>query len=328
METVPEQTKKGTHVSRDFAFQAPDNQLTAQAFKVQRQQRQQLRDTALEQGLLDTSDSIKQYLNTISTYPLLTLDQEKEIGELVLQGDSHARDYLYCCNLRLVVSIAAKFAGYTEGRVAFEDLIQEGNIGLHRAVQKYNPSLGFKFSTYATWWIRQAVKMAATEQKSPIHIPTHVHTLHHKITKLLKLEPHLAEDDALAVLARHFDVTEDAAQRARDLKKTTHMLPLDAKAKDGGDSTFMDILAAEGAYDPSSSDLMYSEVPELCATLTERERNIIFSRFGIGVQEETLAAIGKSLGVTRERTRQLQNRSLKKLEQIFRQHGIDETFLD
>lgn len=261
------------------------------------------------------NDSIRLYLCEIGKVALLTAKEEIELARRILKGDQTAKQKLAEANLRLVVSIAKKYIGRG---LSFLDLIQEGNIGLFRAVEKFDPNRGFKFSTYATWWIRQAITRAIADQARTIRIPVH---MVETINKLTHAQRRLVQE-----LGREPLVEELAAEMDMDEKKVRHILKisqdivsLEAPVGTEEDSKLGDFIEDDDAVSPSEStnrQLIKENIHRMLQYLTPRERKIIEMRFGLkdGVGH-TLEEVGHEFRVTRERIRQIEAKVLQKLKE-------------
>jgi len=267
----------------------------------------------------DVRSSLQAYLDSIGRYPLLTALEEVQLAKRIKKGDRAAREHMTAANLRLVVKIAKEYNGYG---LPLEDLISEGNIGLMRAVEKFDPKHGTKFSTYASWWIKQAVRRAIANQSKTIRVPVHVAD---KIQKMRRLGHRLAEelgrepDDA--ELADELEISESKVAQLR----TAGLQPLSLDAAMGTEddtATLGEIIGDQSAVDPAqrlTDENMQETVMAALSVLNERELKIISLRFGLDGQKElTLADIGKKFKVTRERIRQLQNSALTKLHKRIR----------
>jgi len=260
------------------------------------------------------NDSIRLYLCEIGKVPLLTAKEEVDLARRIKKGDQTAKQLLAEANLRLVVSIAKKYIGRG---LSFLDLIQEGNIGLFRAVEKFDPNRGFKFSTYATWWIRQAITRAIADQARTIRIPVH---MVETINKLTHAQRRLVQE-----LGREPLVEELAAEMGMDVKKVRHILKisqdivsLEAPVGTEEDSKLGDFIEDDNTLSPSDStdrQLIRENLYGMLEYLSPREREIIEMRFGLkdGVGH-TLEEVGKKFGVTRERIRQIEAKVLQKLK--------------
>ncbi|MDP2642277.1 MAG: RNA polymerase sigma factor RpoD [Candidatus Peregrinibacteria bacterium] len=261
------------------------------------------------------NDSIRLYLCEIGRVPLLNAKQEVELARRIAKGDQSAKSKLAEANLRLVVSIAKKYIGRG---LSFLDLIQEGNIGLFRAVEKFDPNRGFKFSTYATWWIRQAITRAIADQARTIRIPVH---MVETINKLTHAQRRLVQE-----LGREPLVEELAAEMDMEIKKVRHILKisqdivsLEAPVGTEEDSKLGDFIEDDDALSPSEStnrQLLKENIHEMLQYLSPRERKIIEMRFGLkdGVGH-TLEEVGQEFRVTRERIRQIEAKVLQKLKE-------------
>ncbi len=261
------------------------------------------------------NDSIRMYLCEIGKVDLLTAKEEIELAQAIRRGDQKAKKQLAEANLRLVVSIAKKYIGRG---LSFLDLIQEGNIGLFRAVEKFDPDRGFKFSTYATWWIRQAITRAIADQARTIRIPVH---MVETINKLTHTQRRLVQE-----LGREPLVEELAAEMDLDIKKVRHILKisqdivsLEAPVGTEEDSKLGDFIEDDEALSPSDYSnkvLIRENIREMLKYLSPRERKIIEMRFGLkdGVGH-TLEEVGKEFNVTRERIRQIEAKVLQKLRE-------------
>jgi RNA polymerase primary sigma factor len=259
------------------------------------------------------NDSVRMYLSEIGRVELLTADQEISLAKQIAKGDPVAKQKLAEANLRLVVSIAKKYIGRG---LSFLDLIQEGNIGLFRAVEKFDPKRGFKFSTYATWWIRQAITRAIADQARTIRIPVH---MVETINKLTHTQRRLLQE-----FGREPTVDELASEMDMELKKVRHILKisqdivsLEAPVGAEEDSKLGDFIEDDDAISPSDStnrQIMKENIHYMLQYLTPREQKIIRMRFGLddGIGH-TLEEVGKEFGVTRERIRQIEAKILQKM---------------
>lgn len=261
------------------------------------------------------NDSIRLYLCEIGKVPLLKAKEEVDLAKRIKKGDQNAKKQLAEANLRLVVSIAKKYIGRG---LSFLDLIQEGNIGLFRAVEKFDPDRGFKFSTYATWWIRQAITRAIADQARTIRIPVH---MVETINKLTHAQRRLVQE-----LGREPLVEELAAEMDMDVKKVRHILKisqdivsLEAPVGTEEDSKLGDFIEDDDALSPSEAtnrQLIKENIHEMLQYLSPRERKIVEMRFGLkdGVGH-TLEEVGHEFGVTRERIRQIEAKVLQKMKE-------------
>lgn len=270
--------------------------------------------TGREVDLLEISnDSVRMYLSEIGRVPLIDGRKEIELARRIRKGDASAKQQLAEANLRLVVSIAKKYIGRG---LSFLDLIQEGNIGLFRAVEKFDPERGFKFSTYATWWIRQAITRAIADQARTIRIPVH---MVETINKLTHTQRRLVQE-----LGREPTIDELSVEMEMDIKKVRHIqkisqdiVSLESPVGSEEDSKLGDFIEDEEASSPfenTSKQLRKENVHQMLDFLTPRERKIIEMRFGLqdGIGH-TLEEVGKEFGVTRERIRQIEAKVLQKM---------------
>lgn len=259
-------------------------------------------------------DSVRLYLREIGKIPLLTAEEELALAKKVVSGDKRAKDAMAEANMRLVVSIAKRYVGRG---LDLLDLIQEGNTGLLRAVEKFDPDRGFKFSTYATWWIRQAITRAIADQARTIRIPVH---MVETINKLLRTQRRLTQE-----LNREPTNEEIAAAMEMDVDKVEHIMKikqdissLDASVRDDEeDSVLGDFIEDEDQKTPTESaneQLLKEQVKQILGTLTEREQKILKLRFGLeDGKSHTLEEVGQEFSVTRERIRQIEAKALAKL---------------
>ncbi len=261
----------------------------------------------------DSDSSIKIYLREIGQIPLLTPDQEVDLAAKIKKGDKNARALMIKSNLRLVVKIAHDYANLG---LPLLDLISEGNIGLMKAVERFDPAKGGKLSTYAAWWIKQSIKRALANQSKTIRLPVH---LVDKISKMrrvaLQMSEELGREPTDDELAEEIGI---ATAKVSQLK-TVSIRPasLDAPISDDDTTEFGEIVGDEEAFTPFEmlrDKNLKDEIGDLINVLDEREKKIIFSRFGLdGGKPKTLEEVGRKFGVTRERIRQLQNIALTKL---------------
>lgn len=264
-------------------------------------------------------DSVRLYLQQIDQgRPLLTFEQEKVLAERIASGDQEALNELVESNLRLVVSIAKRYKGCG---LPFLDLIQEGNIGLITAAQKYDVRKGFRFSTYATWWIRQAISRALSDQSRTIRIPAHVAELVGKIKKAsAPMTQDLGRAPTAAELSKVLGVEIAKIQTALDMSNA--VASLDTPVGDDEDTSVGDLQpdrSAENAMTNLIAEANQEIVKMVLSTLTEKEDTVLSMRFGIGYDHpHTLEEVGQYFGVTRERIRQIENKAAKKLRHPMR----------
>lgn len=258
-------------------------------------------------------DSMKLYLHEIGSIPLLTAEQEVEIAKKIESGDVQARDQLISANLRLVVSIAKRYLGRG---LSVEDLIQNGNIGLMKAVEKFDYTKGYKFSTYATWWIRQAITRSVADQGRLVRIPVH---MNEKIFKYARAKKDFLQNFGFE--PSNLDVADQLGWRVEDVERVssivTNPTSLDASIGEDEDSSLGDFVPDENAADADTIITNY-ELTEILRTLmgplTEREKGVLVYRFGLdGAAPLTLEEVGEIYGVTRERIRQLEAKAIRKI---------------
>ena len=262
---------------------------------------------------INIDDPVRMYLREIGRIPLLTYDEELELAKKVLEGDEAAKQKLAEANLRLVVSIAKKYVGRG---MSFLDLIQEGNMGLIKAVEKFDYTKGFKFSTYATWWIRQAITRAIADQARTIRIPVHmVETINKVIRVSRQLLQELGHDPSPEEIAEEMNMPVDKVREI--LKIAQEPVSLETPIGEEEDSHLGDFIPDEGASEPSeaaSFTLLQEQLVDVLSTLTPREEKVLKLRFGIeDGRPRTLEEVGKEFNVTRERIRQIEAKALRKL---------------
>ena len=262
---------------------------------------------------ISVDDPVRMYLREIGRIPLLTYDEELELAKKILEGDEDAKQKLAESNLRLVVSIAKKYVGRG---MLFLDLIQEGNMGLIKAVEKFDYTKGFKFSTYATWWIRQAITRAIADQARTIRIPVH---MVETINKLIRTSRHLLQQ-----LGREPSPEEIAAEMEIPVEKVTEIqkiaqdpVSLETPIGEEEDSHLGDFIQDEDSpapHDVASYTMLREQLEEVMNTLTPREAKVLKLRFGLeDGKSRTLEEVGKEFNVTRERIRQIEAKALRKL---------------
>lgn len=261
-------------------------------------------------------DSVRLYLREIGKIPLLTAEEEADLAQRIVKGDKKAKDKMVESNMRLVVSIAKRYGGRG---LDFLDLIQEGNTGLLRAVEKFDPDKGFKFSTYATWWVRQAITRAIADQARTIRIPVHmVETINKVLRTSRKLTSELNREPTNAEIAKELDMDPDKIDYVMRIKQDIASLDASVgREGDDEDSVLGDFVEDEERVSPEDSaanQILKEQLSEIIATLTDREQKIIRLRFGIGGgRPHTLEEVGAEFDVTRERIRQIEAKALSKL---------------
>ncbi len=276
----------------------------------------------LEEEQIDAgSDSVQMYLREIGQYPLLTGEEETDLARRIEHGDEAARQKLMLSNLRLVVSIAKKYVGRS-ANLTLLDLIQEGNIGLSRAVEKFDYKRGYKFSTYATWWIRQAITRALADQARTIRIPVHmVETINKYQQVVRRLVQDLGREPLPEEVAAEMGVEVDKIRHIIKISQDTVSLEAPIDQGDDESSQLSDFVKDEEGISPETHAgrrILRDNLNEIIGDLTPREQKILEMRFGLtdGVQH-TLEEVGKAFGVTRERIRQIEAKALMRI----RQHG-------
>jgi RNA polymerase primary sigma factor len=259
-------------------------------------------------------DSVRLYLREIGKIPLLSAEEELELAYKVISGDKRSKDKMAEANMRLVVSIAKRYVGRG---LDLLDLIQEGNTGLLRAVEKFDPDKGFKFSTYATWWIRQAITRAIADQARTIRIPVHmVETINKLLRTQRRLTQELNREPTNEEIAEAMEIEVDKVEHIMKIKQD--ISSLDASIRDDeDDSVLADFIEDEDTVTPEQSatnQLLKEQVKDILAALTEREQKILKLRFGLeDGKQHTLEEVGQEFSVTRERIRQIEAKALAKL---------------
>jgi RNA polymerase nonessential primary-like sigma factor len=267
-------------------------------------------------------DATRIYLNEIGESKLLTAEEEIQLARLAQAGDNAARQRMIVCNLRLVVKIARR---YLNRGLPLLDLIEEGNLGLIRAVEKFDPERGFRFSTYATWWIRQTIERAIMNQTRTVRLPIHV---------VKEINIYLKASRQLAQSLDHDPTSEDIAQLLdRPINEVKRMLGLNERitsvdtpySKDA-DKPLVDMLQDDGSSDPTEriqDDDIHVNIEHWLGLLNEKQREVVERRFGLhGYENSTLESVARELGVTRERVRQIQMDALRRLRDILESEGF------
>ena len=281
----------------------------------------------LEQGGVQIDDPVRMYLKEIGRVPLLSAEEEKVLAERMAEGDEEAKNKLVEANLRLVVSIAKRYVG--KG-MFFLDLIQEGNIGLMKAVDKFDYEKGFKFSTYATWWIRQAITRAIADQARTIRIPVHMVETIHKVSRYSRqMLQELGREATAEEIAEKMNMPAD---KVREIQKIAQdPVSLETPIGEEEDSHLGDFIPDEDAPQPSeiaSATILREVIERELHTLTPREEHVIKLRFGLyDGRSRTLEEVGKEFDITRERIRQIEAKALRKLRHPSRARHL-KGFLD
>jgi len=287
-------------------------------------------DLAKELEVLSTlqdkaiTDSVRMYLREIGKIPLLVAKEEVELAKQIEKGSVEAKKKLIEANLRLVVSIAKKYVGRG---LSFLDLIQEGNQGLIRAVEKYDWRRGYKFSTYATWWIRQAITRAIADQARTIRIPVHmVETINKLIKTSRKLMQELGREPTPGEIGREMGLSAGKVREILKIAQDTTSLA--TPVGDDEESTLGDFLVDTSQPQPldqASKQLLKENIEEVLSTLTDREAKVLKMRFGLDTQRPmTLEEVGREFGVTRERIRQIEAKALRKLKHHSRRKKLQD----
>jgi len=310
-ELLDEKAKKKTKKEKKEEAEVPEKGRAASDARAKRERKEKKHVNLAEIA----NDSIRMYLCEIGKVDLLTAKEEADLAHRIAKGDQSAKAQLAEANLRLVVSIAKKYIGRG---LSFLDLIQEGNIGLFRAVEKFDPNRGFKFSTYATWWIRQAITRAIADQARTIRIPVHMVETINKLTHTQRrLVQELGREPTIDELAAEMDMEEKKVRHI--LKISQDIVSLEAPVGAEEDSKLGDFIEDEDALSPAEQtnrQLIKENIHEMLQYLSPRERKIIEMRFGLkdGIGH-TLEEVGNEFGVTRERIRQIEAKVLHKLRE-------------
>ena len=276
---------------------------------------------------IGTEDPVRMYLKEIGTVPLLSAEEETRLAKRKAEGDEYAKERLIEANLRLVVSIAKR---YTGRGMSFLDLVQEGNLGLIKGVEKFDYTKGYKLSTYATWWIRQSVTRALADQARTIRVPVHMVETINKMSKMQrKLTLELGYEPSVTELAEALEMTEDKVMEIMQIAREPASLETPIGEED--DSNLGDFVADSNAVTPEGnveSVMLREHIDALLGDLKERERQVIVLRFGLeDGHPRTLEEVGKEFNVTRERIRQIEAKALRKLRHPSRNKKLKD-FLD
>ena len=289
-----------------------DDEVNMEEAEVEEAEAGQLDDADVLDGV-STEDPVRMYLKEIGNVPLLTSEQEVRLAKLVEQGDQDAKNQLTEANLRLVVSIAKKYVGRG---MPFLDLIQEGNMGLMKAVDKFDYTKGYKFSTYATWWIRQAITRGIADTGRTIRVPVHmVETINKTLRMSRQLLQELGREPTPAEVADKLGVPESRVREV--LKISRDPVSLDTPIGEEDDSHLGDFIEDDTALSPADSatfSMLREELNNALSSLTSREREVVTLRFGLeDGRARTLEEVGREFNVTRERIRQIEAKALRKL---------------
>ena len=316
-EMEPEFTKDGKLVEPDALLLEP----TDEELEEEEEENIDLDAIDLLEGV-GTEDPVRMYLKEIGTVPLLSAEEELRLAKRKAEGDQHAKDRLIEANLRLVVSIAKR---YTGRGMSFLDLVQEGNLGLIKGVEKFNYDKGFKLSTYATWWIRQSVTRALADQARTIRVPVHMVETINRMSKMQrKLTLELGYEPSAAELAEALDMTESKVLEIMQIAREPASLETPIGEED--DSNLGDFVADNNTVTPEANVeavMLREHIDQLLMDLKERERQVIVLRFGLeDGHPRTLEEVGKEFNVTRERIRQIEAKALRKLRNPVRSKKI------
>lgn len=281
------------------------------------------------ENYIPMENSIQLYIHQINAIPLLSFAQEQELGKEIVRGNERAKKTLIEANLRLVVSIAKKYK--TTAPMPFLDLIQEGNIGLIKAVDKFDYTKGYKFSTYATYWIKQAISFAIADQSRAIRVPMYQITMMNKINKAIReLTQKLNREPTEKEVAIATGLTEKKVHDTMNITKEP--ISLDAKVNEEDDVAIADMVADEdaaNALDAVERTSVTDTLKRVLDTLDEREKEVILMRYGFGgKQPKTLEVVGEELGLSKERIRQIEAKALKKLRHPARTNILKECLED
>ncbi len=272
-------------------------------------------------------DPTQMYLNEIGFTALLTAQEEIDLSKAAHKGDNASRSKMIESNLRLVVKIARRYIGRG---LAFLDLIEEGNLGLMHAVEKYDPTRGFRFSTYATWWIRQTIERAIMNQSRTIRLPIHVvKELNTYLRAARSLTQKLDHEPSSEEIAELVDKPLSEIQRMLELNKD--VTSIDVPLSQETDKPLVEVIADETNQDPidilQDADLL-DQIDRWMSHLSDKQQEVLSRRYGLrGFDRETLEDVGKAIGLTRERVRQIQFEALRELRDILKRHGIDKELI-
>ena len=291
-------------------------QLAAEGLKIEQSVEEEIKDEDLKSIISDVrvDDPVKMYLKDIGTVQLLTSEQEIQLAKRILEGDERAKNELSERNLKLVVSIAKKYVNRSS--MQFLDLIQEGNLGLLKAVEKFDYTKGFRFSTYATWWIRQSITRAIADQARTIRIPVHMVETIHKLSRVSKqLMQELGRDPTNAEIAERMNLPEARVNEIQLIAQDP--VSLESPVGEEDESKISDFVEDESVKSPTENaaqDILKAQLFAVIETLTPREQKVIRLRYGLDDSHaRTLEEVGKEFNVTRERIRQIEAKALRKL---------------
>lgn len=282
---------------------------------------QSVKTRAASAGIGPEPDALKYYLKEVRKYPLLTFEEEQSLGRRVRKGDPEAKARMIESNLRLVIAMGKK---YINRGLPFSDIIEEGNLGLIRAVEKYQPEKGFKFSTYAAWWIKQAIERAIINQTRVIRLPVHIAQQANAYARTVRqLTQELKREPTAKEVAKKMRVRTGRIEDLSQLSQETYSLDMVVGDQE---ETFKDFLADDGVNSPMTAvanGSRRSTLDNWLSQLSSNERDVIEMRFGLRTEvPQTLKGIGRKYGITRERVRQIENQALNKLKQYSRSQGM------
>ena len=302
-----------------FTEEAEDKDAIEKLNDQERSRTEDTEDSSPSRGL----DAIKYYLKEIRKNPLLTFEQEQSLAKRIAQGDQEARARMIESNLRLVVAIGKK---YINRGLPFSDIIEEGNLGLIRAVEKFQYQRGFKFSTYASWWIKQSIERAIVNQTRTIRLPVHIAEIVNSYMRASRqLTQKLGRDPSIEEIAKKMKTTVEKVRNISQVVRETYSL--DMLIGDQEEDTLKDILQDTNSLSPAnvSDDIRRREhIDDWLKQLSVSEKKVVEMRFGLNDGEPmTLDAIGKEFGITRERVRQIETQALNKLRAITKRKKID-----
>ena len=312
VELKPEQMEKLYDVLEDLNVDVIDEEIEKELPKLEEDLASESLDAAINDSV-NIDDPVRMYLKEIGKVPLLSADEERDLAMRMADGDEEAKRKLAEANLRLVVSIAKRYVGRG---MLFLDLIQEGNLGLIKAVEKFDYTKGYKFSTYATWWIRQAITRAIADQARTIRIPVHRGETINKLIRVSRqLLQQLGRDPLPEELAREMDIPEEKVREI--LKIAQEPVSLETPIGEEEDSHLGDFIPDEDAPAPAEAaafTLLKEQLMDVLDTLTPREEKVLKLRFGLDDgRARTLEEVGREFKVTRERIRQIEAKALRKL---------------
>lgn len=313
----------------DFSYQEPEERSNPTDQDVIEEEEDSLEEIVEDDKDVQGSevDPTQIYLKEIGASQLLSAKEEVHYARLSQQGDIKARNYMIQCNLRLVVKIARR---YLNRGLSLLDLIEEGNLGLIRAVEKFDPERGFRFSTYATWWIRQNIERALMNQTRTIRLPIHViKELNSYLRKSREIAQTIENEPSYDDIAKAMNIPADEVNKMLRLNEKT--LSLDTPMGEESEKPLLEALADSDSSEPANeleNKNLYSRLNACLENLNEKQRSILAQRFGLfGHEEATLEEVGQKVGLTRERVRQIQVEALKQLRSVLEEQGVEAEIL-